>query len=35
MAHLYERYLTNTREVEVTNRLIEALMQSREQGVLK
>ena len=26
MAHLYERYLTNTREVEVTDRMIEALM---------
>lgn len=26
MAHLYERYLTNTKEVEVTDRLIEALM---------
>ena len=26
MAHLYERYLTNTQEVEVTDRLIEALM---------
>ncbi len=26
MAHLYERYLTNTTEVEVTDRLIEALM---------
>lgn len=26
MAHLYERYLTNTAEVEVTDRLIEALM---------
>ena len=26
MAHLYERYLTNTPEVEVTDRLIEALM---------
>ena len=26
MAHLYERYLTNTREVEVTDRLIEALL---------
>ena len=26
LAHLYERYLTNTREVEVTDRLIEALM---------
>ena len=28
MAHLYERYLTNTQEVEVTDRLIEALMLS-------
>ena len=26
IAHLYERYLTNTQEVEVTDRLIEALM---------
>ena len=26
LAHLYERYLTNTPEVEVTDRLIEALM---------
>ena len=26
MAHLYERYLTNTPDVEVTDRLIEALM---------
>ena len=26
MAHLYERYLTNTKDVEVTDRLIEALM---------
>lgn len=26
IAHLYERYLTNTREVEVTDRLIEALL---------
>ncbi len=26
MAHLYERYLTNTDEVEVTDRLIEALL---------
>ena len=26
MAHLYERYLTNTTEVEVTDRMIEALM---------
>ena len=26
MAHLYERYLTNTNEVEVTDRLIEALL---------
>lgn len=26
MAHLYERYLTNTRGVEVTDRLIEALL---------
>ncbi len=26
IAHLYERYLTNTKEVEVTDRLIEALM---------
>lgn len=26
MAHLYERYLTNTEEVEVTDRVIEALM---------
>ena len=26
LAHLYERYLTNTQEVEVTDRLIEALM---------
>jgi len=25
-AHLYERYLTNTKEVEVTDRMIEALM---------
>jgi len=28
MAHLYERYLTNTKEVEVTDRLIEALLLS-------
>jgi len=28
IAHLYERYLTNTKEVEVTDRLIEALMLS-------
>lgn len=26
MAHLYERYLTNTRDVEVTDRMIEALL---------
>ncbi|OQA26565.1 MAG: NADH-dependent butanol dehydrogenase B [Firmicutes bacterium ADurb.Bin354] len=26
MAHLYERYLTNSTEVEVTDRLIEALL---------
>jgi len=26
LAHLYERYLTNTRDVEVTDRMIEALM---------
>ena len=26
MAHVYERYLTNTKEVEVTDRLIEALL---------
>lgn len=26
LAHLYERYLTNTKEVEVTDRMIEALM---------
>lgn len=26
LAHLYERYLTNTRDVEVTDRLIEGLM---------
>lgn len=26
IAHLYERYLTNTKEVEVTDRLIEALL---------
>ncbi len=26
MAHLYERYMTNTAEVEVTDRMIEALM---------
>lgn len=26
MAHLYERYLTNTKEVECTDRMIEALM---------
>ncbi len=26
MAHLYERYLTNTKEVEVTDRLIEGLL---------
>ena len=26
IAHLYERYLTNTRDVEVTDRLIEALL---------
>ena len=26
MAHLYERYLTNTQDVEVTDRMIEALM---------
>ena len=26
VAHLYERYLTNTREVEVTDRMIEALL---------
>ena len=26
LAHLYERYLTNTQEVEVTDRVIEALM---------
>ncbi|MBQ9063462.1 MAG: iron-containing alcohol dehydrogenase [Eubacterium sp.] len=26
IAHLYERYLTNTKDVEVTDRLIEALM---------
>lgn len=26
MAHLYERYLTNTRDVQVTDRMIEALM---------
>ena len=28
IAHLYERYLTNTKEVEATDRLIEALMLS-------
>jgi len=28
MAHLYERYLTNTKEVEVTDRLIEGLLLS-------
>lgn len=28
IAHLYERYLTNTKDVEVTDRLIEALMLS-------
>lgn len=28
IAHLYERYLTNTKEVEVTDRMIEALMLS-------
>ena len=28
MAHLYERYLTRTTDVEVTDRLIEALMQT-------
>ncbi len=28
LAHLYERYLTNTKEVEVTDRLIEGLMLS-------
>lgn len=26
IAHLYERYLTNTKNVEVTDRMIEALM---------
>lgn len=26
MAHLYERYMTNTTEVEVTDRLIEGLL---------
>ena len=26
LAHLYERYLTNTKDVEVTDRMIEALM---------
>ena len=26
MAHLYERYLTNTEEVEVTDRMIEGLL---------
>ena len=26
MAHIYERYLTNTKEVEVTDRLLEALL---------
>ena len=26
MAHLYERYLTNTGDVETTDRMIEALM---------
>lgn len=26
MAHLYERYLTNTKDVEVTDRMIEALL---------
>ena len=26
MAHLYERYLTNTKEVEVTDRMLEALL---------
>jgi alcohol dehydrogenase YqhD (iron-dependent ADH family) len=28
IAHLYERYLTNTKEVEVTDRLIEALIKT-------
>lgn len=31
MAHLYERYLTNTTEVEVTDRLIEALLLTMKQ----
>jgi len=31
MAHLYERYLTNTKEVEVTDRLIEALLLTMKQ----
>lgn len=31
MAHLYERYLTNTKDVEVTDRLIEALMMTMIQ----
>lgn len=33
MAHLYERYLTNTKEVEVTDRMIEGLMLAiKEEG---
>lgn len=33
MAHLYERYLTNTTEVEVTDRMIEGLMLAiKEEG---
>ncbi|MCR5773542.1 MAG: iron-containing alcohol dehydrogenase [Lachnospiraceae bacterium] len=31
MAHLYERYLTNTKDVEVTDRLIEALLLTMKQ----
>ena len=32
MAHLYERYLTNTKEVEVTDRMIEALNRYKDDA---
>ncbi|MBO4241764.1 MAG: iron-containing alcohol dehydrogenase [Clostridiales bacterium] len=35
MAHLYERYLTNTTDVEVTDRLIEALLLTMKNEVPK
>lgn len=35
MAHLYERYLTNTKEVEVTDRMIEALLLTMKEEAPK